>query len=170
MAQTTKEERLAAMQVVGELIQWLASTHDPSAPQIGNTGAVIAKAFADADRTEEIEANHAQCALDNECYECPPLRCGTFKRGPSGCEPLKVAEQKNMTSEGRVTELEAEVQRLKAGIQVATNNYGTLGTIQMIRCSVTGNPCGTDTWMEGHPCKCDGCQLWLHLRALVETE
>lgn len=28
-------------------------------------------------------------------------------------------------------------------------------------CKVTGNPCGTDTWMVGHPCKCENCQEWL---------
>ncbi len=29
------------------------------------------------------------------------------------------------------------------------------------RCKVTGNPCGTDTWMEGIPCKCESCQAYL---------
>lgn len=70
----------------------------------------------------------------------------------------------------RCAELESENQRLRAGIQVATNNYGSMGTIQMIRCSVTGNPSGTDTWMEGHPCKCDGCTLWVLLRSLLEDQ
>ena len=31
----------------------------------------------------------------------------------------------------------------------------------MDRCNVTGNPCGTDTWIEGHSCPCENCQRWL---------
>lgn len=30
-----------------------------------------------------------------------------------------------------------------------------------LRCLVTGNPCGTDTWNLKRPCKCDHCQEWL---------
>lgn len=26
------------------------------------------------------------------------------------------------------------------------------------RCSHTGNPCGTDTWMVGYTCPCPSCQ------------
>lgn len=29
------------------------------------------------------------------------------------------------------------------------------------RCEITGNECGTDTWMKGRPCKCDQCQAYL---------
>jgi uncharacterized small protein (DUF1192 family) len=29
------------------------------------------------------------------------------------------------------------------------------------RCEVTGNPCGTDTWALGHPCKCGPCQTYV---------
>jgi hypothetical protein len=36
--------------------------------------------------------------------------------------------------------------------------------IEMLRCSVTGNPCGTDTWTEGQPCGCPRCQAWLVLK------
>lgn len=32
------------------------------------------------------------------------------------------------------------------------------------RCLVTGNPFGTDTWMEGHSCQCAVCQEQLRLR------
>jgi hypothetical protein len=49
---------------------------------------------ADADRCAELEHKMEQCSLDNECYVCPPLRCGTFKRGPIACNPLKTAEWK----------------------------------------------------------------------------
>ena len=34
-----------------------------------------------------------------------------------------------------------------------------------LRCRITGNQCGTDTWMVGHPCQCDNCQAWLRGRA-----
>jgi hypothetical protein len=32
------------------------------------------------------------------------------------------------------------------------------------RCDVTGNPFGTDTWAEGHPCECASCQKWISTR------
>jgi len=31
----------------------------------------------------------------------------------------------------------------------------------ILRCKITGNPCGTDTWMRGSECQCVGCQRWL---------
>ena len=34
------------------------------------------------------------------------------------------------------------------------------------RCAITGNPCGTDTWHEHHPCMCDSCQSFLRERGL----
>lgn len=30
--------------------------------------------------------------------------------------------------------------------------------IEPLRCLVTGNPCGTDTWMAGQPCRCAACR------------
>ena len=30
-----------------------------------------------------------------------------------------------------------------------------------VRCAFTGNPCGTDTWMVGQPCRCAPCQQWI---------
>jgi hypothetical protein len=30
-----------------------------------------------------------------------------------------------------------------------------------LRCKVTSNLCGTDTWATGHPCQCASCQQWL---------
>ena len=36
------------------------------------------------------------------------------------------------------------------------------------RCKVTGNPCGTDTWMNDHECQCSSCQDWL--RTLSATK
>jgi hypothetical protein len=30
-----------------------------------------------------------------------------------------------------------------------------------MRCLVTGNQCGTDTWFVGSSCKCAACQRWL---------
>jgi len=34
----------------------------------------------------------------------------------------------------------------------------------MLRCKITGNPCGTDTWMRGSECQCGPCQRWLGQR------
>lgn len=31
----------------------------------------------------------------------------------------------------------------------------------ILRCEITGNPCGTDTWEINHPCKCKNCQEYL---------
>lgn len=40
------------------------------------------------------------------------------------------------------------------------------GRGRVVYCQVTGNPCGTDTWVVGHPCECGTCYLWLRLRAV----
>lgn len=32
---------------------------------------------------------------------------------------------------------------------------------EVLRCEVTGNPCGTDTWMMGRPCVCKACSSML---------
>ncbi len=32
---------------------------------------------------------------------------------------------------------------------------------KVLRCDVTRNECGTDTWMKGRPCQCSQCQQWL---------
>ena len=37
------------------------------------------------------------------------------------------------------------------------------------RCEITGNPCGTDTWVKGTPCHCSQCAAWLDEK-LEETE
>lgn len=29
------------------------------------------------------------------------------------------------------------------------------------RCEITGNPCGTDTWVVGRPCQCNPCQRYV---------
>jgi hypothetical protein len=102
------------------------------------------------------------------------VRAPDFARVADRCAELEeqvevLANQRDELAE-ETLELMTENQRLRSGIQVATHNYGTLGTIQMIRCSVTGNPSGSDTWMEGHPCKCDGCTLWVLLRSLLEDQ
>ena len=28
----------------------------------------------------------------------------------------------------------------------------------ILRCLVTNNPCGTDTWIPGKPCQCENCK------------
>lgn len=71
---------------------------------------MMAEGGINCPRCAELEAKLKQCSLDNECYVCPPLRCGTFKRGPAGCEPLKAAEQKKI-------ELEREIEKLRAGLE-----------------------------------------------------
>ena len=30
-----------------------------------------------------------------------------------------------------------------------------------LRCVITGNLCGTDTWKDGCPCLCENCKRWL---------
>ena len=37
-----------------------------------------------------------------------------------------------------------------------------------LRCEVTENLCGTDTWEVGHPCQCECCQEYLRVRSLNE--
>ncbi len=37
-----------------------------------------------------------------------------------------------------------------------------------VRCKVTNNPCGTDTWVIGRPCKCSHCQAWVAGHAAAE--
>ena len=37
------------------------------------------------------------------------------------------------------------------------------------RCSHTGNPCGTDTWMVGYTCPCPSCQRRLSRAASNEV-
>ena len=34
---------------------------------------------------------------------------------------------------------------------------------EQLRCHVTKNLCGTDTWQAYHPCSCGPCQKWLCL-------
>jgi len=29
------------------------------------------------------------------------------------------------------------------------------------RCEITNNPCGTDTWVVGRPCRCNPCQRYV---------
>ena len=40
---------------------------------------------------------------------------------------------------------------------------------QEMRCLVTGNMCGSDTWAVGHECPCDSCRRWLLAHRAVET-
>ena len=49
--------------------------------------------------------------------------------------------------------------------------YGDGGEIDpnTLRCKITGNRCGTDTWQEGHQCSCANCQLWIIIKALSES-
>lgn len=35
--------------------------------------------------------------------------------------------------------------------------------VDQLCCQVTKNPCGTDTWMIGHPCECKHCRAYLTL-------
>jgi hypothetical protein len=32
----------------------------------------------------------------------------------------------------------------------------------ILRCEITGNPCGTDTWGINHPCQCKNCQVYIN--------
>lgn len=37
---------------------------------------------------------------------------------------------------------------------------GDSPTIDTLRCQITRNPCGTDTWAVGKPCRCGHCRLY----------
>jgi hypothetical protein len=39
-----------------------------------------------------------------------------------------------------------------------------------LRCLITGNPCGTDTWEKHSACKCVNCQTWLAALAQSDAE
>lgn len=45
----------------------------------------------------------------------------------------------------------------------------TTGWPSSLRCLITGNSCGTDTWQVGHPCKCSECQAWLGMECIRVT-
>ena len=47
------------------------------------------------------------------------------------------------------------------------NVTGQFHLDDLMRCRVTGNISGTDTWQEGSPCKCSSCQAWI-MRRLAE--
>jgi len=36
-----------------------------------------------------------------------------------------------------------------------------------LRCLITGNPCGTDTWEIHHACPCQNCQEWMKEKHLL---
>jgi len=36
-------------------------------------------------------------------------------------------------------------------------------------CNITGNACGTDTWMEGCSCPCVNCQKYLEARGIPKV-
>ena len=36
-----------------------------------------------------------------------------------------------------------------------------MGEYEPLRCEITANLCGTDTWEINHPCTCGPCQRWL---------
>lgn len=40
----------------------------------------------------------------------------------------------------------------------------------LLRCSMSGNPCGTDTWSAGSHCQCNQCTKWVlsQLAALTQ--
>jgi hypothetical protein len=37
------------------------------------------------------------------------------------------------------------------------------GEVEVLKCEITGNPCGTDTWEVNHPCTCKNCTIYLEL-------
>ncbi len=36
--------------------------------------------------------------------------------------------------------------------------------VSVLRCEITGNPCGTDTWEINYTCPCKNCQQYLKER------
>ncbi len=65
--------------------------------------------------------------------------------------------------------LEKEVRKLRSGITTVLGlGIGSFNPkVGVIRCQKSGNPCGTDTWVVGRPCKCEHCTAYLALHALV---
>ena len=57
----------------------------------------------------------------------------------------------------RSESLTAELKRVGSLLAYPSSNL-TSGTV---RCEVTGNPVGTDTWHVDHPCQCRVCVAWL---------
>lgn len=45
--------------------------------------------------------------------------------------------------------------------QIIFRGEGEVMAKEAVRCKITGNPCGTDTWIEGCPCTCENCQRYL---------
>ena len=41
-------------------------------------------------------------------------------------------------------------------------------TDDLLRCAITTNPCGTDTWAKGSPCLCPACTAYVTIRAQAE--
>ena len=39
----------------------------------------------------------------------------------------------------------------------------------VLRCELSTNPCGTDTWEINSPCKCSNCQAWLRMKRDEES-
>lgn len=39
-----------------------------------------------------------------------------------------------------------------------------------LRCTITANLCGTDTWAAGQPCKCPSCTIYVLRAKLAEAE
>jgi hypothetical protein len=57
----------------------------------------------------------------------------------------------------------------KAERELAAERARTDALVALLRCKVTKNPMGTDTWMVGYKCPCESCQAYLAIaRARVE--
>jgi hypothetical protein len=72
-------------------------------------------------------------------------------------ESMGDAKQKQLEAEARVIELEVALLPFVAPLK---------GPV--VRCEITLNPCGTDTWAVGRPCKCKACQAYLKAKEILE--
>ena len=50
-------------------------------------------------------------------------------------------------------------------LEAALRAVGFVPESTELRCNVTGNPCGSDTWAVGRPCQCAPCQQYLDERS-----
>lgn len=62
-----------------------------------------------------------------------------------------------------------EVARKRAPFASNTTTV-PVAEMDVARCEVTGNLCGTDTWFVGHPCQCGPCRMFVASASADDTQ